>query len=121
MVLDTNILVAYLNGESSVIRFVSGLKQEGRVIFISSISIAEVLALPSLAPAEIKSIKQFLSEFIYVPFDDVLAETAALIKRFYKLGIPDAAIAATAITRQVPLVSRDKQFRKIKELKLVSL
>lgn len=120
MVFDTNILIAYLNGEQPVIDFISGLKREGRALFISSINVAEILALPNLIISDIKNIKQFLSEFISIPFDDALAETAALIKRVYKLGLPDAAIAATALSRKVSLVTRDKQFKKIKELRVIS-
>lgn len=121
MVLDTNILIAYLNGEEPSVGFVSGLKQESRVLFVSSITVAEILSLPSLNESDVKNIKQFLEELITVPFDDALAETAALIKRLYRINLPDAAIAATAITRKVPLVSQDKQFRKIKELTLISI
>lgn len=120
MVLDTNILIAYLNGEQPVIDFISGLKQEGRALFISSINVAEILALPNLTTSDIRNIKQFLSELISVPFDDVLAETAALIKRVYKISLPDAIIAATALSRKVNLVSRDKQFKKVKELNVLS-
>ena len=121
MVLDTNILISYLNGEQSVIDFISGLKRQGRALFISSINVAEILALPDLTTSDIKNIKQFLSEFISVPFNDVLAETAALIKRIYKISLPDAAIAATALTYKVSLITRDKQFKKIKELNVLSL
>lgn len=120
MVLDTNILIAYLNGEQPVIDFISDLKQQGRALFISSINIAEILALPNLTTSDIKNIKRFLSEFISIPFDDALAETAALIKRVYKIGLPDAAIVATALSHKVNLVSRDKQFKKIRELRVVS-
>lgn len=121
MVLDTNILIAYLNGEEPVIDFISSLKQQGRALFISSINVAEILALPNLTISDIKNIKQFLSEFISIPFDDALAETAALIKRLYKISLPDAAIAATALSYKTGLITRDKQFKKIKELRVVSL
>jgi len=36
MILDTNILIAYLNGESKIVETISDWKISGRVLFISS-------------------------------------------------------------------------------------
>ena len=121
MVLDTNILIAYLNGDEGIITAVSDWKKEGRILFISSLSTAEVLSLPGLSLDDIAIIKKFLHDFISIPFDDTLADSASLIRRAYHIGITDAAIAATALTRNVPLVTRDKQFLKIKELTIVTI
>lgn len=120
MTIDTNILIAYLNGEEKVRTILDDWKQSNRPLFVSSISIAEVLALSSISPQEARLIKQFLGQFISVPFNDDLAEFTALIQRKYQLKLPDAAIAATALMRRVPLVTRDIQFQKIKELVVVS-
>ena len=49
MVLDTNILVAYLKGEPEVVAALEQWRQEGRGLVVSSISLAEVLALPALS------------------------------------------------------------------------
>lgn len=121
MILDSNICIAYLNGDVSVIDALSYWKEEGRTIFISSLSITEVLSYPSLAPNEVEDAKSFLEGFISIPFDNHLAEIAASFRRIYRISTPDAAIAATALTRNVPLVTRDHQFRKIKELTIVEI
>jgi len=121
MVIDTNILIAYLKGDADVVAFLSSWRKEGRALFVSSIIRAEVLALPSLSGTELNHIKDFLDEFIPVPFDDVLAEKAAALKRLYAMELPDCLIAATALERRVPLVTRDKQFRKIKELEVITV
>ena len=121
MTLDTNILIAYLNGEPGVINRLSQWKQEGRAMFVSSISVAEVLALPDLSPSQEEVILQFLRHFFSVPFDDNLAQTAALFSRRYGLKLPDAAIAATAVHRYTPLVSRDRLFRRVKEMTLIEI
>lgn len=121
MTLDTNILIAYLNGETSVVQEVSRWKQEGRALFISSVTTAELLSLPTLSPDESETVLMFLRGFISTPFDDTLAETVAVLRRKYQIRIPDAAIAATALARGVPLVTRDRQFRKIKELHVIEI
>jgi hypothetical protein len=121
MVLDTNILIAYLNGEGKVIKMLSEWKSSGRALFISTISKAEVLSLPQLLPKDIEKIRFFLNNFFSVPFDDSIAEKAAFIRRIYKLKLPDAGIAATALAYNLPLVTRDCQFKKIKEIIVIEI
>lgn len=64
---------------------------------------------------------RFLRSFLCIPFDERLAEKAARLARLYRLKIPDAAIAATAADCAMPLVSRDRGFRKVKEVSLVEV
>lgn len=121
MTLDTNILIAYLDGEQAVVDFILAQKVVGRALFVSSISVAELLSLPRLTEADIKRMKDFIANFISVPLDNELAEPTAALRRYYKLTIPDAAIAATALTRQSPLITRDLGFRKVRELTFIDL
>lgn len=116
MVIDTNILIAYLDGESGVTSLLSDWKQSGRPLFISSISVAEVLSLPTLTHSDIENIRKFLSEFISIYFDNQIAERTAFLRRIYHISVPDAAVAATALNLGVSIVSRDKVFKKIKEI-----
>jgi len=121
MVLDTNILIAYLNGEPAVIDTLCRWRREGRALLISSISFAEVLALPALAPSDLRVVTRFLRTFLSVPFDDHLAETAATLGRLHGLKLPDAAIAATAAVHALPLVSRDRVFRRVVQIELIEI
>jgi len=121
MILDTNILIAYLNGEVKIVNTISDWKCSGRVLFISAISKAETLGLPKISPKELDKIQIFLNNFLSIPFDDSIAESTALIRRKYRLKLPDAAIAGTALTRNLPLVTRDRQFRKIKEITIIEI
>ena len=102
-------------------RTLSAWKQEGRALFVSAISRAEVLSYSGLTDTEIEGILAFLQHFVSVPFDDTLAERAARIRRRYRMPLPDGAIAATALVHEVPLVTRDQQFRQISEPTLVEL
>ena len=121
MILDTNILIAYLDGERAVVDFVLNQKEVGRAIFVSCVSVAELLSLPALAETDIRRIKDFLGNFISVPLDDDLAEAAAALRRAYKLSIPDAAIAATALVYRSPLITRDKGLKKVTEIAFIDL
>ena len=121
MTLDTNILIAYLSGEREVVDFVLEQREAGRAMFMSSIVVAELLSLPKLADADFRRMEDFIANFISVPFDNAIAVTAASLRRQYKLELPDAAIAATALIRQTPLITRDRGFRKISELTFIEL
>lgn len=90
-------------------------------LLISSLSVTEVLSLPTLTLDTIDKAKRFLDTFISIPFDDVLAQEAAFFRRTYRLSLPDAAIAATAFVTNTSLVTRDRDFRKVKEITIVEI
>ena len=121
MVIDSNILIDYLNGEEQVIETLSKWKLSGRSLLISSISRAEILASPSLNPMQITEIGDFLEEFISISFDDRIADMAARLRRDYRIKFPDAGIAATALIQRMPLVTRDRQFVRVPELEVIEI
>lgn len=121
MVLDTNILIAYLNGDERVIQQLIAWRDSDTPLYISPIVRAEILSYPAVSQTDIARIRAFLQQFSSLTLDDDLVESAALIRRAYRLALPDALIAASALTQGVPLITRDKQFSKIKELKVIKL
>ena len=121
MVLDTNILIAYLNGEEQVVGTLQQWRLEQRALVISAVTFVELLALPTLTQAEINVIKRFLRTLLCIPLDERLAEEAARLVRTFRLRVPDAVIAATALACDMPLVSRDRAFRRVEELRLVEV
>ena len=54
-----------------------------------------------------------------VPHSDAINELAIELKQDYHLKIPDAIIAATALYSDIPLITADKDFTKIKELDII--
>ena len=122
MLFDTNILIAYLNGDKEINAGINRLIQDRRALFISSISRAEVLSLPSLRPNDIDDIKAFLKNFISIPLNDQIAESAAFLRRIYpKFSLPDLMIAGTAYFHDMYIFTRDKQMHKIKEITCVDV
>lgn len=121
MVIDTNILIAYLRNDAQVINAIKQNQIEGVRMLISVISITEILSFASLTEEQLIIIKRFIANFISIPLDDRLAEMAAFFRRQYNLSLPDSVIAATAMVYNVPLCTRDKQLRKVKELALFDL
>ena len=122
MTIDTNILIAHLQGDESVITALSVWKLSGRMLLISSIVRAEVLSRADLTDSDIEEILKFIGNFSSVPFDDRIAELAGKLRREYHITLPDAGIAATALFHSTPLVTRNqKDFKKVADLQIVSI
>ena len=111
--LDSNILIYYLDELQAIVDFVDAIKPSA---YISTISITELLAKPGLTKKQVHSIQSFLDQFMSLDVDKNTAITAAALKRKYTLTFPDAMVAATALLFDLTLVSRDKVFGKIREI-----
>jgi len=123
MTIDANIIIAYLAGDRKVVEAVSGWRREGRVLFLPSVVETEVLSFSEWIDDELIITEKFIYEnFTSVSFDRNIARIAAGIRRETKLKFPDAAIAATAIFLQTPLVTRNiKDFKKVPRLEILAL
>src|SRR3989338_738499 len=123
MTIDANIIIAYLAGDRKVVEAVSGWRREGRVLFLPSVVETEVLSFSEWIDDELIITEKFIYEnFTSVSFDRNIPRIAAGIRRETKLKFPDAAIAATAIFLQPPLVTRNiKDFKKVPRLEILAL
>ena len=124
MTIDTNILIAYLGGESKIIEQIQEWRRQDVILFVSSITECELLSYSKLSGAFEKKIERFLREnFIDVPFSRQIAQRAGVIRRKTTgLKLPDAAIAALAQEMKTPLVTRNvRDFKKISDLPIVTI
>ena len=99
--LDTNILIDYLNGIDAA------RKEIGRYekALISPITWMEVMV--GVNDDERQAIRSFLSRFDQVNIDAEVAEIAVSIRRKHKMRLPDAIIWASAKRESALLVSRN--------------
>lgn len=116
MLCDTNILIEYLKGDSSVVTTILELQQARQPPFVSVVTITEILAYPPITPHEYAQVTQFLSAFIPLSISAPIAHRASLFKRQYHLSLGDAFIAATAEESNLPLITRDRDFQKVREI-----
>jgi len=105
-VFDTNIIIDAMNGVPQADTEYSSYER----VFISIITWMEVL-VGTLEDE--KEIREFLgSYFEIIPLDEEVAETAVLLRRHYRIRLPDALIWATAQVQGASLVTRNtKDFR----------
>lgn len=110
---DTNFLIYIHEGNSIVEPF---LEYDFGISFISEI---ELLGFPGLSKPDETILANLISDCFLIEWNSKIKEETILLKRKYNLKLPDAIIAATALVYEIPLVTADKGFSKIKELDLV--
>jgi tRNA(fMet)-specific endonuclease VapC len=113
IILDTNALLLYLQGNFKIEFDISE-------IGISVITKIEYLVNPELGAKDLYLFDELESQikifFLDKDNDSILKETIKIRKK-YKLKLPDAIIAATAIVNNATLLSADDIFAKIYNLK----
>ncbi len=87
---------------------------------ISIITEIELLSWPKISRVEIGNISEFLSNFESIGLTEEIKIITIQLRKSTGLKIPDAIIAATAITQAVPLLTNNlKDFEKVDFLKIL--
>lgn len=109
--LDTNILL-YVTGKRADIAALP----EGEFC-ISFVTELEILSYPSLTAHEEKQLKLLLAEIPVIDLTPEIKDRAIKLRKQYRLKLPDALIAATALALQAVLITNDKAFEAIREIR----
>jgi len=117
---DANVIIETLKGDEKTIKIIESIGLEN--IAISSVTVME-LYFGALNKRELNKIKKHLKALKIVHFDNDVSELAvSMIESYSKshgLQIPDAIIAATALSLEIKLFTLNlKDFRYIDGLKL---
>ncbi|ALB42184.1 MULTISPECIES: type II toxin-antitoxin system VapC family toxin [Nostocales] len=118
-VLDTNAIIALLQGNTQLIQ----LLQNANWIGISIISQIEFLVFSGLTQSDLQLFQQFIQRVEIVGLaagDPVLVDKIIEIRQQYRLKLPDAVIAAITIQNSASLVTADQEFAKINRLKVIN-
>lgn len=115
--LDTTVLIDLLRGNTAAADFVDDERQDGTSLFVSTISAMELI-VGCLDKREAAKAEKLITDFILIPLNPAISQQAyTLVLAFSKshgLMIPDALIAATALTESLELVSdNDRDFNMI--------
>jgi predicted nucleic acid-binding protein len=112
---DTNFLIHLNQGEPFVESF---LDYSFAVSFITEI---ELLGAFSITKIQRNQFKDLLDDCLVLDMNYQIKQKCIDIRKKYKIKIPDAIIASTAIIYNIPLITSDKGFDKIKEIDLLLL
>ena len=122
VLVDTDILIDLANEVSTAIDRLN-LEAKNSSLAISAITQMELI-VGCRNKIELQNLGKFLQYYELISIDKFISEKAVELVENYRLShgllIPDALIAATAITCQIPLLSKNqKDYRFISELNLL--
>ena len=123
LLVDTDILIDVANNISTAIDRLK-LEAQSLSLVVSVITQMELI-VGCRNKTELQYLKKFLQDYELIAFDESVSIKATELVENYRLShgllIPDALIAATAITRNIPLLSKNqKDYRFILELNLLT-
>ena len=116
LLVDTNAVLYALRGVPHVAKLL-----EKQIINISFITEIELLSWPLLNEPDSSLIKKFIGPCRVMEYSSQLKYAVIEVRKKYKLKIADAFIAATAIQYEIPLVSADLVFEKVKEINFLKI
>ena len=120
--LDTNIIIYYLGGvlPEPARQFTDKVLMHPANL--SVISRIELFSWISLTPTALDQLKEFIVNADVIGLeDDIISNTIQIRKYNKKVKLPDAIIAATFLTHNLTLISRNKSdFKDIKGLDLIN-
>jgi len=108
LLLDTNIILYFLNGDETLIDLL-----ETNSLFISIISEMELLGYNGLNSEEKSKTELFLNECTVINIDQQIKERTITTRRLNRLKLPDAIIFATSSVLNIPLLTADQDFKSI--------
>lgn len=119
-VFDSNILIYHLNDAlpTNVLKHVETWIADGAVI--SVITRIEVLGYPQTT-SQLRQATHLLAYFAEVPLHESITQQTIALRQQYRIRLPDALIAATALDLGFSLVTRNTQdFRVIDGLSILN-
>jgi predicted nucleic acid-binding protein len=122
LLFDTDVLIDAGRGLDAAMEAI----QEAEARSLSAVSTVTQMELivGCRNKAELEVLEGFLARFLILPLDPAISTQATHLLRRYRLShglsIPDALIAATALTEDIPLVSKNQRdYRFIEGLDLL--
>lgn len=120
--IDTSAVIKYLNESlpPTGILFMDQIVDEES--FLSFVSEIELQVWNPPNPDDLKIYQTFVEYSTVIGIDEDIKQQTIYIRKTYKLKLPDALIAATAIVNNFTLIAdNDTDFKKVTELKYINL
>jgi len=119
--LDTNILIYYFNNQPEVQDVFEAIEATDAAAFYCPISWVELLCYPELTEEQAQEMREFLRMINCVPLTEIVLDSAAQIRKNYRLKLADGIIAACALVAECILVTRNvNDFKRIDGLGLLN-
>lgn len=118
--LDSNVVISYLNASISpeAMQIIDDIVDENAII--SVVTKMETLGFEFKVQEDQSITEDFINSSTVLFMDEEIVDKTILIRRTKKIKLPDAIIAATAIVKDLILVTNNiKDFAKVDDLKLI--
>jgi len=113
---DTNPLVYLLDGNRDIAKLL-----DGKQLYLSVITELELFGKQNLSFQDNEIIESLLKGCFVVDINSEIKLIYRELKQNHIIKLPDAIVAATAIYLDMPLLTFDKGFKNISNLKLIML
>jgi len=107
--IDTNILLYILGGDKAAHELV-----KGREVVASTMVRMEALVYHGNDAGHLEQVHRFLQRCQLEEIHRSIQDQAVDLRLRYRIKLPDAVIAATAVHLGIPLITADKIFSKLK-------
>lgn len=119
---DTNTAIYYLQQQfpPAAETFIDNLLKEGPPV-ISAITEIELLCWRTATDKDIMVLQNFINDALVVELEPPIKEKTAELRKIYRIKLPDAIIAATALVNGFKLITRNiADFKNIPGLELIN-
>jgi predicted nucleic acid-binding protein len=114
ILVDTNIILYLLSGDQTVADFLNK-----KHVFVSFITELELLGYVGIEPDERAIVEGLLADCSIIDINSEIKKSVIELRKSHKIKLPDAIIAATALSLNIPFMSADKQLKKLSELNII--
>lgn len=108
LLLDTNIVIGLLKGYEPAVQLVQSSGSHLAESAMSQITRMELLGFPGITPAEEHVMQTFLHATTVIAIDHEVEKQAIALRRQHSIKLPDAIIAATALVKNLRLLTLDQ-------------
>lgn len=111
---DSNIILYLLGGDKTIAELL-----DKKQIYLSFITQLELLSFSKNTKKDLKIIQELIDQCVIIDINDEIKDMVIDLKRKYRLKLPDGIIIATAIYLDLPLITADKEFKKVEQINLI--
>lgn len=110
LVVDTSALIHLLDGTKAMVDLLNGAE-----VYASFVTEIEMLSSTRGTAEHLLRKKALLNELSIIDINQPIKEVTIELRKRHGLKVPDCLIAATAIHLDLPLVTTDKHFERLKD------
>jgi len=110
LMVDTNVLIHHWAGDARTMKLLKGVH-----LYASFVTEIETLGFHGYSIRERALVAQDLGKVNIIDMSAVIKSIAIELCAEHRMKLADALIAATAISLNIPLVTEDKHFNRLKE------